>query len=256
MDGAPLMPHILAFTSTPEVTDAVGAVMTALARTLHLTAEQRALPTGTHGTCAAVLRAVDEPNVRLAILPYSPGSASILVTEVIRQCPKPVVLVPRDLRSAAPELIERILVPLDGTAESAETVAETVALYAASGADIVVLHVFDETTVPKFWDQAVHARKSWDEEFLARYCNHPDARLELRTGSPGASILDVAATEQADLIALGWGQNLSPGRARTVRSAVAQSNTPILLLPFPAGRRDRWRAQGSMNRHGSDAASL
>jgi hypothetical protein len=237
MDGAPLMPHILAFTSTPEITDAVdavSAVMTALARTLHLSAEQRRLPTGTHGTCAAVLLAVDEPTVRLAMLPYSPEDPSLLVTEVIRQCPKPVVLVPRHRRATASEHISRILVPLDGTAESAETVAETVALYAASGADIVVLHVFDETTVPKFWDQAAHARKSWDEEFLARHCNHPDARLELRTGSPGESIVDVAAAEQVDLIALSWGQNLSPGRARTVRSAVARSNTAILLLPFPA----------------------
>jgi len=242
MDGALLMPHILAFTSIPEDTDALGAVTTALARTLRLTAEQHGLPTDTAGASAAVLLAVEEPTVRMAVLPYYPGNASRLVIDVIRQCPKPIVLVPVDPRATAPEQISRMLVPLDGTIESAETVAETVELFAVSGADIVVLHVFDETTVPKFWDQAVHARKSWDEEFLARYCHQPDARLELRTGSPGASILDVAATEHADLIALGWGQNLSPGRARTVRSAVAQSNTPILLLPIPsADARDRWR---------------
>jgi hypothetical protein len=48
---------------------------------------------------------------------------------------------------------------------------------------------------------------------------------------PGENILDVAATEHADLIALGWTQNLSPGRAETVRTIVAQTSTPILLLP-------------------------
>jgi nucleotide-binding universal stress UspA family protein len=241
MDGALLMPQILAFTSIPDDEDALGGVTAALARTLRLTAEQRGLPADTRGASAAVLHAVDEPTVRLAVLPYYPGSASRLVIDVIRQCPKPIVLVPVDPRATAPEQISRMLVPLDGTVESAETVAETVELFAVSGADIVVLHVFDETTVPKFWDQAVHARRSWDEEFLARYCHHPDARLELRTGSPGAKILDVAATEHADLIALGWAQDLSPGRARTIRSAVAQSSTPILLLPVPsADAPDHW----------------
>jgi len=228
------MPHVLAFTSIAEDAVALGAVTTAVARTLHLTAEQRRLPTDTRGACASVLRSVDEPTVRLAVLPYYPGNASRLVIDVIRKCPKPIVLVPVDPGATAPEQISRMLVPLDGTTEAAETVAETVALFALSGADIVVLHVFNEATVPKFWDQAVHAQKSWDEEFLARHCHQPDARLELRTGRPGAKILDVAATEHADLIALSWGQNLSPGRALTVRSAIAQSNTPILLLPVPS----------------------
>ena len=44
-----------------------------------------------------------------------------------------------------------------------------------------------------------------DQEFLARYCNHPVPRLEqLRTGNPSEGIVDVAAFEHADLIALGW----------------------------------------------------
>jgi hypothetical protein len=38
----------------------------------------------------------------------------------------------------------------------------------------------------------VHARKSWVEEFLTRYCNQPNARMELRSGTPGEHILDVA----------------------------------------------------------------
>jgi hypothetical protein len=235
------MPHILAFTSSPEDADALGTVTTALARALRLGAELQELPSAGTDASAAVLLAVGEPAVRMAVLPYHPGTVPPLVMDVIRHCAKPIVLVPVDSRAIASERISRILVPLDGTPESAETVAETVALFAFSGAEIVVLHVFDATTVPKFWDQEVHARKSWREEFLARYCSHPDVRLELRTGSPGESIRDVAATEQADLIALSWAQKLSPGRARTVRAAVAQSNTPILLLPVPGAEApDRW----------------
>ena len=178
----------------------------------------------------AVLGAVESPGVRLAVLPYVQGVTDELVTEVIGRSSKPLVLVPHDGPTAPDGMISRALVPLDGTAESAETVAETVELFAASGADIVVLHVFDESTVPRFWDQPVHARKSWDEEFLARFCAQPDARLELRSGTPGESILDVAASEHPDLIALGWSQDLSSGRARTVRTTVERAGTPVLLL--------------------------
>jgi len=41
----------------------------------------------------------------------------------------------------------------------------------------VVLHVFDAQTVPKFWDQHAHAGQAWEQEFLARYCALPGARL-------------------------------------------------------------------------------
>lgn len=224
------MPDILAFTEATDDTNGVREVTAALARTFHLRVEQRRLPTS-GDVSAAVLLAVNEPTVRLAVLAYRSEDAGRLVMQVIRHSPKPVVLVPADRLTPVPELISRVLVPLDGTVESAETVAGTVALFAASGADIVVVHVFNKTTVPKFWDQEAHARNSWDKEFLGRYCDHPDARLELRNGSPGESILDVAAHEHADLIALGWTQNLSPGRARTVRRVVKKSHTPLLLLP-------------------------
>lgn len=234
MESAHLMPEILAFTSGPDDESTVRAVTTALARTLHLTTgREHTLPGGDGKASAAVLRAMEQPSVGLAVLPYQPGDADRLINEVIRRCSKPVVLTPvnNEFTAHEHELISRVLVPLDGTAESAETVAETIALFAASGADIIALHVFDQTTVPNFWDQAAHARKSWDEEFLARNCHQPDVRLELRSGRPGENILDVAATEHADLIALGWTQNLSPGRAQTVRTIVAQTSTPILLLP-------------------------
>lgn len=231
MDGVLLMPSILAFIEPAEVTEAVQGITAALARTLNLQTRQRELPQGVDDVSAAVLQSIDDPTVRLAVLPYSAGGLALTVADVIKKCSKPVVLMPIAPGSTAPGLISRVLVPLDGTPESAEAMAETVAVFAESGIDIVVLHVFDETTVPKFWDQSAHARKSWDEEFLARYCKQPDARLELRTGRPGETILDVAATEHADLIALGWAQNLSAGRASTVRTTLSRARTPILLLP-------------------------
>jgi nucleotide-binding universal stress UspA family protein len=221
------MPVLLAFTTSDRAAHTVTSVAASLARALHLAVEQRPMPSGT-----VVLRDLDEPAVRLAVLPYSAGHAARLVTDVIQRCTKPVVVVPVRRRATPPTSIDRVLVPLDGTVESAVTVAETVALFGASGADIIVLHVFDRTTVPKFWDQAVHARKSWVDEFLSRFCDQPNVRMELRSGTPGEHILDVTASEHADLIAFGWGQNLSAGRARTVRSTLAQSTIPVLLLPL------------------------
>jgi nucleotide-binding universal stress UspA family protein len=142
-----------------------------------------------------------------------------------------VLVVPVSKRPLATSDLDRVLVPLDGTTLSADTVAEAVGIFCARGIDVVVLHVFDQSTVPRFWDQAVHARKSWAEEFLARFCDRPNARLELRSGAPGDNIVDVAMAEHADLIALGWAQNLSAGHAHTIRVTLANSPIPVLLLP-------------------------
>jgi nucleotide-binding universal stress UspA family protein len=232
------MPTLIAFTAKPDDAPGVNAVAEALARSLHLDIDRRQLPSRPADNSAAVLRAVDDPQVHMAALPYSAGHAAHLVTDVIQRCPTPVVIIPVGRHAHPSAARDRILVPLDGSIESAETVTGLVRMFHASGADIVVLHVFDQTTVPKFWDQPVHARQSWVEEFLRRYCNHPDVRMELRSGSAGEHILDVAASEHADLIALGWAQNLSAGRARTVRATIAETTIPVLLLPVPSGATD------------------
>ncbi len=39
--------------------------------------------------------------------------------------------------------------------------------------------------------------------------------------------------EHADLIALGWAQDLSAGHAHTIRGTLASSPIPVLLLPRP-----------------------
>jgi nucleotide-binding universal stress UspA family protein len=183
--------------------------------------------------CAGrVVDAVEAQGVDLAVLPYTAGHSGRLVNDVIARSRSPIVIVPVRAGALVPRRISRILVPLDGTAESAETVSDLVAMFGASGVDILVLHVFDRATVPPMWDQPVHAARSWSEEFLARFCDLPDAHVELRSGVAGEQILDVAAEEQVDLIALGWSQHLTPGRARTVRATLARATIPVLLLPL------------------------
>lgn len=159
------------------------------------------------------------------------GSQQELGWHVAQLAEKPVVLVPR-AGPDVPHVISRVLVPLDGTAESAAAVGETIRLLARAGIDIIVLHVFESATVPRFWDYPAHAEQVWRSEFLARYCDQPGIRFELRRGEPGENVLDVAVSERVDLIALAWSREGNK-QAPTVRRAVRDGRVPVMLLPVP-----------------------
>jgi len=96
-----------------------------------------------------------------------------------------------------------------------------------------VLHVFDAGTVPKFWDQQAHAGQAWTQEFLARYCSVPGARLELRRGAVAEHVVQVAGAGQADIIALAWSRQLDQGNARVVLRTVMEAEVPVILVPIP-----------------------
>jgi nucleotide-binding universal stress UspA family protein len=175
---------------------------------------------------------LDKPASVLGVLARDEPTPSTW-RRVVRDAAKPVIVVPEMAEPSRP-MISRVLVPLDGTPEAAGAVAEAVGLFAGAGIDVVVLHVFDASTVPRFWDQAAHARRAWEEEFMTRFCAEPGARLELRSGEAGQQVVDVAATEGVDLITLGWSQRLDPGRAQTVRRTVLEAAVPVMLVPLAA----------------------
>ena len=186
---------------------------------------------------AAVLRALREPRAALGVLASDRPSRRFWL-RVVRGVSKPVVLVPAAARGRPPG-IRRVLLPLDGTPESAAAVAETVDAFGQAGVEFVALHVFDERTVPRFWDQPAHADQAWTQEFLARNCARPGIRLITRSGVAGEHVVDVAAEERADLIALGWSRHLDPGRARTVRRTVQAAAVPVLLVPLVTAGKGR-----------------
>ncbi len=208
----------------------------ALAEIAHARVRQVSLPgdLSAERAAAQLLGALHSPGSLLAVMARDERS---IWRRVAQRSARPVVLVPAAARGRRPE-IRRVLLPLDGTAESAAAVAGTVEQFASAGVDLVVLHVFDAETVPRFWDQAAHAVGAWTEEFLARYCAQPGVRLEIRTGVAGEHVLDVAEAERADTIALGWSQQLDPGRARTVRRAVLDAVVPVMLVPAVSEGRD------------------
>ncbi len=163
---------------------------------------------------------------------------------------KPLIVVPP--QAPVPFMLERVLVPLDGTRVTAAALQRTIELAYGSDVEVVALHVHDEESLPLFSDQPQHELESWTREFLARYCPCPErVRLEVRVGVPGEHVLRVAEEIGADLIALGWAQDLSPGRAAVVREALERSEVALLLVPvldgpgqtpFPASRDRRTRS--------------
>ncbi|HET6877753.1 MAG TPA: universal stress protein [Jatrophihabitans sp.] len=179
---------------------------------------------------AAVLNALDDDQTLLCVLAAVPPDLD-WCWSVVSQAHKPVVLVPS---GAVPErkVIARALLPLDGSAEAAGAVSRTVRLLDRVGIDLIVLHVFDATTVPACWDQGAHAGEAWESEFRAR-CGAPtSARLELRRGVASEHVVRAAAAEDVDLIALGWSQTIEKGRSQTVRATVLNAPVPVLLIPI------------------------
>ena len=156
-----------------------------------------------------------------------------LAVALVSTLATPVLLVPpprnghRVLRT-----FERVLVPLEGSEPSAIAVADALAHFTEAGLEIVVLHVFDADTVPRFWDAAGHAEESFTASFSSRWCHEHDVDLHLRRGEAPDAVVEIAAAEHVDLVALGWSQDLTPGHAAVVRAALADCGVPVLLVPI------------------------
>lgn len=153
--------------------------------------------------------------------------------ELITRLAKPIVVVPTD--TPVPFRLRRALVPLDGTQATAAALDETIRLTRRAEIELLVLHVYDEDSLPLFTDQPQHELASFGREFLARCCSAcaPDElTFELRVGDPAEHCLGLAAEREVDLIALAWARALSGGRAAVVRELLARSRVPVLLIPI------------------------
>ena len=191
---------------------------------------------------ALVLGARGTPLVRRPL-----GSTALAVATSL---PKPLVIVPPDARE--PKKLRRILVPLEESVSASVAPRVVFELAEAAELEVIALHVFDEESIPSFTDQPQHEGPAWAEEFLARYCPSGlgTVRLEVRVGKTEDLVPLVAEETGADLVALGWAQELAHGRAPVVRSALGRSRIPILLVPVlpatpstaQAGRSESWNA--------------
>ena len=153
--------------------------------------------------------------------------------EIITQVSKPVLVVPPHAEPR--QSLARILVPLDGTSESAQALREIITLAHVHRLEVLVLHVYSPDTVPAFSNHAPHATHAREREFLSRNVAPPHDRVTLlhRLGVAADDIAMVSRETSADLIALAWRQNLIRGSAHVVSETLAHSNIPVLLLPVP-----------------------
>jgi len=185
-----------------------------------------------------IAAAAEDPDVVAIVLGAcgerdGPQPAGHTALEVITRVTKPIVVVPPGCAPSAS--IARILTPLEGSSETSQAIADTIALANRRDVEIVVLHVHAPEAIPPFQDQPHHELPAWEREFAARFVTVPRARVQMiqRIGTAADRIVAAARDVDADLILLGWNQRLTPGRAQVVREALAQSTTPVLLVPTP-----------------------
>ena len=161
--------------------------------------------------------------------PDGPRPAGHVATHLVQHAPVPVVVVPPGT-GVGDEPLRHVLLPLDGSHETTAAVDPAVATLAGSGLRITVAHVFDAAGGPRCLDQPHHGLDAWGREFLERHAA-PGLDIVLRAGRPGEQLLDVVAATEPDLVVLGWAQDLTSGRARTIRALLTSSPVPLLLVP-------------------------
>lgn len=156
------------------------------------------------------------------------GGTAAAVAVALR---KPVLVVPPD--ASPPATFRRVLVPLEGSLSSSLAPRSLFELAAEARVDVVALHIHDQDSIPAFTDQPQHEMAAWTREFIERYCpwGIGAVQLEIRIGRVGELVPEVAGQCGCDLIALGWSQQLSPGRAPVVRETLERSHLPVLLVP-------------------------
>jgi nucleotide-binding universal stress UspA family protein len=172
-----------------------------------------ALVLGTHGT----------PGDRRPL-----GGTAVAIATSLR---KPVVVVPPDTRTT--RVLQRALIPIESGLSASLTPQAIVELAQGTELDVVVLHVHEPTSLPAFTDQPQHEQSDWAREFVRRYCpwGVGAVQLEVRVGSADELVPLLAEQERADIIALGWAQELAEGRAPVVRAALARGKVPVMLVP-------------------------
>ena len=186
----------------------------------------------------ALLAVVAAPEVIAAVLgaratPTGRRPAGTTALAVIAAANKPMVVVPPDLAAAGTRQVHRLLVPLEGTRSSSRAVLDGLVPLLAREVELIVVHIFTASTVPRFLDQP--GRDLWllGREFIARHCP-PASRAELRTGSVSDHVEVLCQDADADLVVLSWSQTADPGRAAVIRSVLGRSTVPVLLLPAGA----------------------
>ncbi len=149
---------------------------------------------------------------------------------VISASPVPLVVLPPE--SSGFEATEsRLLVPLDGSTTTSETLSPIVRTMCDAGAEVRIVHFFDSASLPPFassrQDMEVMAH-----EFSLRHLPGNDADCVLRLGLPAQHIVELLDEHPADAIVVAWRQDLGHGRAEVIRRLLRESPIPLIIVPI------------------------
>ena len=186
----------------------------------------------------ALLTAVEAPSVVAAVIGTKSAAddqrlLGMTSRHVIERSTKPVVIVPPEF--VPPVVFRRLLLPLEGTEATTRPVLEGLLPLLAADVELIVVHVFTESTRPAMLDHPWRDLEILGKEFLSRHFPHQGARIELRHGLVGTQVAEVCGEYGADLIVLSWSRDSTAGRARAVRQILGAVKLPILLLPLREG---------------------
>jgi hypothetical protein len=229
--GAPAKPsHVLVATDHTGAESAVLDVAQELARRLHIPLRLCHI--------SKVTAAVEQTSALAVVGAPQPhhlehGRTSGAAFVIAHRVSSPALFVPHSVRAwGGPR---RVLVPLDGAIETA--VGSSMALIGLSSPETVAttMHVFDENTMPVFWDNPFYDTQSWSSEFRARFVDRFfNNGFALGTGlaGPVEQILEVAANEDVDMIVIVWSQRrLQDSPHGVAVELLVQSPVPVLLVP-------------------------
>jgi nucleotide-binding universal stress UspA family protein len=184
----------------------------------------------------ALVAAAAEERVRAVVLGTrgsrgGPRPAGHVALEIAASVRKPVVIVPPQCGPSY--RLRSVLVPMSAEPFTSSALEQTIDLAKESDIEVIVLHVHDMRSLPSFEDQPQHDVEAWAREFVARWVPVLDpehVRIEQRVGIPSEEIVEAAGTMGADLVVLGWAQDLSPGRAAVVRAMLERVEVPVALV--------------------------
>jgi nucleotide-binding universal stress UspA family protein len=151
-----------------------------------------------------------------------------IVRTLLEQTLKPVLVVPPDV--AAPSALQRLLIPLDGAESSSRAVLDQLLPLCAKPVELIVLHVFTDSTLPVMLDRPARDLEILGKEFLRRHLPHVH-HIELSLGPTGQRVCEVSSEQGSDLVVLSWSQDTSPGRALVIQEVLSSASLPVLLLP-------------------------
>jgi nucleotide-binding universal stress UspA family protein len=142
----------------------------------------------------------------------------------------PLVIVPPNAPDL-PETPPTILVPHDDTPATEHALESMIEVLSAAEARFVLLHVFDDRTVPPA--ASSHDLDTIADEFVLRHHRGNPMRCELRIGHAGTQIVEVASESEIDAVLVAWPRETGPGRADVITHLVRECGVPLIVVPFP-----------------------